>query len=230
MRRCRPGKDPYLLKSVTLPTVPMLEAPRASLVLHAINQGRQAMTTYGRLERRSFCFLLAVSLILTTAGCSKVPRQYVWMSERGVTLSDLVADPEKYHGKVMLLGGTIIEQEANEQYLWLRLRNRPLDQDYTPHLPADLSGLEAGCYWVMVEKNKLPQTYHEWGRMTVAGRVTGSMRFQTEPVLALLYVRGWGVDGKHAGVWEHDDPNYMPAAPGGISEFPNAPSVSPRPR
>ena len=188
------------------------------------------MPPYGRLRRGSFCVLLAVGLTLAAAGCSKVPRQYVWMSERGATLSDLVADPEKYDGKVMLLGGTLIEEEASEQYLWLRLRNRPLDQDYTPQLPSDRSGLEAGCYWVMVEKNKLPQTYREWGRMTVAGRVTGTTRFQTEPVLALLYVRGWGVDGKHAGIWEHADPNYMPTAPGGRSEFPNAPGVSPRPR
>jgi len=57
------------------------------------------MTTCGRLQRGSFCFLPAVSLTLAAVGCSKVPRQYVWMSERGATLSDLVADPEKYHAK-----------------------------------------------------------------------------------------------------------------------------------
>ncbi|NGZ11245.1 MAG: hypothetical protein CV088_18035 [Nitrospira sp. LK70] len=184
------------------------------------------MTTCGRLQGRSFCFLLAVSLTLAAAGCSKVPRHYVWMSERGATLTDLMADPQKYDGKVMLLGGTLIEEEANEQYLWLRLRNRPLDQDYAPQLPSDRSSLEAGCYWVMVEQNKLPQTYREWGRMTVAGRVTGTTRFQTEPVLALLYVRGWGVEGKHAGVWEHADPNYIPTPPGG-TKYPNAPGAAP---
>lgn len=188
------------------------------------------MTTCDRFQGWSFYFLLAVSLILAVAGCSKVPRQYVWMSERGATLTDLMTDPGRYDGKVLLLGGTMIEEEASDQYLWLRLRNRPLDQDYTPHLPADLGGDEAGCYWVMVEKNKLPHTYRGWGRMTVAGRVTGTTRFHTEPVLALLYMRGWGVDGKDAGVWEHVDPNYRPTAPGGISEFPNAPGVSPRPR
>ncbi|MDF0667515.1 MAG: Slp family lipoprotein [Nitrospira sp.] len=188
------------------------------------------MTTCGRLQRGSFCFLLAVSLTLAAGGCSKVPRQYIWMSERGATLTDLMADPEKYDGKVLLLGGTLIEEEANEQYVWLRLRNRPLDQDYAPQLPLDRNGPEAGCYWVMVEQNKLPQTYREWGRMTVAGRVTGTTRFQTEPVLALLYVRGWGVEGKHAGVWEHVNPNYAPAPPGGISTVPKAPGVAPRQR
>jgi hypothetical protein len=152
------------------------------------------------------------------------------MSERGATLTDLMADPEKYQGKVMLLGGTPVEEEATEEYLWLRLRNRPLDKNYAPQLPAAPSGSEAGLYWVMVDKNKLPETYREWGRMTVAGRVTGTTRFQTEPVLALLYVRGWGVEGKHAGVWEHVNPNYMPTSPGGIGRYPNAPGFSPGPR
>jgi starvation-inducible outer membrane lipoprotein len=180
------------------------------------------MITCGRLQRRAFCVLLAVNLTLAAAGCSKVPRHYVRMAERDATLTDLVAHPEKYDGKVVMLGGTLIEEEANEQYIWLRLKNRPLDQDYMPNRPADLSGSEAGSYWVAVEKNQLPQTYREWARMTVAGRVTGTTRFETEPVLALLYVRGWGVDGKHHGVWEHADPNYQPTLPGG-SRYPNAP-------
>ena len=181
------------------------------------------MTAYGQLQRRLFCLLLAISLTLAAAGCSNVPRRYVRMAERDVTLTDLVASPEKYQGKMVLLGGTLIEEEANEEYLWLRLKNRPLDQNYKPHLPAELSGPEAGFYWVTVEKNKLPPTYRSWARMTVAGRVTGATRFETEPVLALVYVRGWGIDGKHHGVWEHVNPNYVPGPPGG-SKYPNLPS------
>lgn len=181
------------------------------------------MTAYGQLQRRVFCLLLAISLTLAAAGCSNVPRRYVWMAERDVTLTDLVANPEKYQGKMVLLGGTIIEEETNGDYLWLRLKNRPLDQDYTPHLPAEPNGPEAGSYWVTVEKNKLPQTYQSWARMTVAVRVTGTTRFKTEPVLALVYLRGWGSDGKHHGVWEHIDPNYVLGPPGG-TKHPNLPS------
>lgn len=191
------------------------------------------MITCGRLLWGFFCFLLAISLTLAATGCSKVPRYssvpryYILKAERGATLSDLVADPERFHGKVVLLGGTIIEEEAHEQYLWLRLKNRPLDQDYIPHPPANLSGLEAGCYWVMVEKNELPQAYRDWARVTVAARVTETTKFKTEPVLALLYVRGWGISGKSAGVWEHIDPNYVPTLPGG-TRYPNAPRYAPR--
>ncbi|HSA86705.1 MAG TPA: Slp family lipoprotein [Nitrospira sp.] len=169
-----------------------------------------------------FCFLLGISLALTAAGCSKVPRYYILKAERGATLSDLMADPGRFHGKVVLLGGAIIEEEANEEFLWLRVKNRPLDQDYVPQLPANQSGLEAGYYWVIVEKNQLPPTYRNWARMTVAGRVTETTRGQAEPVLALLYVRGWGISGKQGGVWEHINPNYVPGPPGG-SRYPNMP-------
>jgi hypothetical protein len=74
----------------------------------------------------------------------------------------------------------------------LRIRNRPLDQDYVPHLPIDMDGPEGGYYWVMVAKQQLPPEYRQWVRMTVAGRVTGTQRYENEPVLWLLYVRGWG--------------------------------------
>jgi starvation-inducible outer membrane lipoprotein len=83
-------------------------------------------------------------------GCANVPRHYVQMAEPGTTLTVLTAHPEMYRGKVVLLGKTIIEEEENEQYLWLHLTNRPLDQDYIPHCPADLDGPEAGFYWVVV--------------------------------------------------------------------------------
>jgi outer membrane lipoprotein len=157
---------------------------------------------------------MIVAVGLTAVGCSKVPRHYVRMAEPDATLTDLVAHPEKYRGKVVLLGGALIEEEATEQYLWLRLKNRPLDQDHMPHRPADMSGSEAGSYWVLVAKEKLPPQYHKWARITVAGRVTGARRLETEPVLALLYVRGWGVSGDHDGVWDSlTDRNYSPSLP-----------------
>lgn len=172
------------------------------------------MRSWNRIQQWVLSCAVIAGVALTTGGCSKVPRHYVRMAEPDATLTDLVAHPEKYRGKVVLLGGTLIEEEANEQYLWLRVNNRPLDQDYMPHRPADLSGPEAGSYWVLVTKDKLPKNYHKWARMTVAGQVTGTMRLKTEPVLALLYVRGWGISGDHDGVWDSlTDHNYSPSLP-----------------
>jgi len=117
---------------------------------------------------------MAITMAVVLWGCANVPRHYVRMAEPGTTLTALTAHPEMYRGKVVLLGGTIIEEEENEQDLWLHLTNRPLDQDYIPHRPADMDGPEAGSFWVVVAKQQFPREYRQWARMTVVGRVTGT--------------------------------------------------------
>lgn len=174
------------------------------------------MPSHHRVYRWTADLTLAVTVTLALWGCSAVPRRYLWIAEPGVTLTRLSSDPRPYVGKVVLLGGTITEQDEKEQFLLLRLKNRPLDQDYKPHRPADSESTEAGSYWVMVPKQQVPPKYRDWARATVVGRVTGEQRFQNEPVLMLLYMRGWGASGGHAGLWENINPNYVPSVPGGI--------------
>ena len=176
------------------------------------------MTPFAWLLQRSACFAMAITMAVVLWGCANVPRHYVRMAEPGVTLTQLIAHPDNYRGKVVLLGGTIIEEKENEQDLWLHLRNRPLDQDYIPHRPIDMNGPEAGSYWVVVAKQQFPREYPQWGRMTVVGRVTGTQLYETEPVLSLLYVRGWGLSSAHHGVWENVNPNYILSTPGGIKK------------
>jgi hypothetical protein len=52
--------------------------------------------------------------------------------------------------------------------------------------------------------------------MTVVGKVTDMQRFETEPVLSLLYVRGWGISSAHDGFWKNFDPSYIPSVPKSI--------------
>jgi starvation-inducible outer membrane lipoprotein len=165
---------------------------------------------------RCECAAMALITTLTLVGCSNVPRRYLLMAERDTTLTTLTTNPDRYDRKVVVLGGTMIEEEVLEGYQLLRIKNRPLDQDYVPHRPPVLDGPEAGYYWLMVGKGQLPPSYRHWARMTVVGRVIGKQR-QTEPVLSIIYVRGWGVSGAHDGIWEHADPNYLPSIPGGLT-------------
>ena len=176
------------------------------------------MIRKARLPLWSGYAAIALSLVVSlSVGCSNVPRYYLLRAEPDTTLSMLTARPENYVGKMVVLGGTIVEEEENAGFLWLRIHNRPLDQDYLPHRPADVSGPDAGRYWLIVGKGQLPAKYRKWARMTVVGRVTDGQRFGTEPVLALVYVRGWGMSAEHDGVWKHVDPNYMPTVPRSIS-------------
>src|SRR5262245_30947955 len=86
------------------------------------------------LERCGW-LVLTISLLCASLSCSPLPRKYLHQAEPGVTLTDLVTNPDMYRGKVVILGGTIVEEKQDRGQLWLRMRNRPLDEDYHPHRP-----------------------------------------------------------------------------------------------
>jgi len=152
--------------------------------------------------------LLIVGVGLLAAwsgGCGGgvIPSQYLKQAEPGITLTKLSKDPLAYRGKVVILGGVIVEQKPGDNRVWLRVKNRPLDEDYVPHIPVVKEGPEAGYYWVMVMRKDLPQDYHSWSRITVVGRLTGGkIAFDVEGmdekiqniILSALYLRGWGKD------------------------------------
>ena len=74
--------------------------------------------------------ILGLALLLPS--CSPIPREYIHQSERGVTLSALVSEPNRYQGKIVILGGVIVEEKEEGDQVFLRLKNRPLDKDYVP--------------------------------------------------------------------------------------------------
>lgn len=167
--------------------------------------------------------MLAVTLICIPLGCSPLPRQYLRQAEPGVTLTTLVTHPDRYRGKVVALGGVIVEEKQDGNRLWLRMKNRPLDEDYRPHRPAQTDGLEAGHYWVVVTREKIPASYRKWARVTVVGQVSGVTPIEApkdpagEPVLSAMYLRGWGGSSHDENAWEEFvDPNYLPRTPSGI--------------
>ncbi len=139
----------------------------------------------------------ALGLLILT-GCGSLPSRYVQQAEPGVTLTALTESPEVYRGKTVILGGVVVEQRQEGRRLWLHLKNRPLDKDYRPHRPSDTTGPEAGLYWVMVQNaSTLPPKWRQWARVTVVGRVADSPELTppiesgTEPVLTLVFLRGW---------------------------------------
>ena len=140
-----------------------------------------------------------------SVGCGGgvIPSQYLKQAEPGITLTKLSKDPLAYRGKVVVLGGVIVDQKQGDNRVWLRVKNRPLDGDYVPHIPVTKAGPEAGYYWVMVMRENLPKDYHNWSRITVVGRLTGGkIALDVEGmdekiqniILSALYLRGWGKD------------------------------------
>ena len=69
--------------------------------------------------------------------------------------------------------------------------------------------------WKRWSREQLPSRYRHWVRITVVGRVIGTAN--QEPVLLLMYVRGWAHSGQNEDVWETViDPAYMPVIPEGL--------------
>ena len=162
-------------------------------------------------------------LLLTQGACSStVPRKYRKQIEPGVTLTALANHPGTYAGKIVVLGGVIVEERRADKQVWLHLKNRPLDVDYEPHRDASGVETESGHYWIIMSADTLPPSYKDWARLTVVGRViqpnggkdgTAPKDGPAEPILGALYLRGWGY-GLEQHSWEASlDANYLTTSP-----------------
>ena len=77
---------------------------------------------------------------------------------------------------------------------------------------------------VVSNASALPPHWKHWARVTVVGRVTSptevasSIDSTGEPVLTLLFMRGWTMgQAQQGGAWEESvDANYLLSVPGGI--------------
>ena len=167
-------------------------------------------------RQRSWAHMLLLSGCVLTS-CSTLPSKYIEQAEPGVTLTKLAASPpEQFRNKVVILGGVLVKEREQAGRVWLHLRNRPLDNHYQPHRPISLDGPEAGYFWVTAATHEqLPTRYRKWARMTVVGRVIGTA--ENEPVLMLMYMRGWDTSGSNHDGWEEStDPAYLPTIPEGL--------------
>lgn len=157
---------------------------------------------------------ILMSALCMIVGCTAVPRKYLQEADSTLRFSWLAATPELYQGRLVVLGAVIVSEKVQAGDLWLHVKNRPLDEKYRPQLPPSTNDHEAGWYWLVVKKrHTLPSSYHHWADMTIVGRVIG-IGPEGQPILTLLYARGWGMDPEHDGVWEHSvDENYGARTP-----------------
>lgn len=181
------------------------------------------------LVSRGWVVWMAILMVeMDFSACSTIPSKYVKQAEPGVTLTLLTSRPEAYHGKVVVLGGAVVSQSDEDGRTWLLMRNRPLDADYVPHMPASVNDSEAGAYWVVVPQEGPLKNYQNWSRLTVVGRVSDERPTKPEPgsgkepVLVGLYMRvwggGWGGYGAREDVWaDNKAAGYLPNAPKPLS-------------
>ena len=160
--------------------------------------------------------ILILFALCLTLGCSPIPSKYLKQVDPSVTLTTVKRNPAYYQNRLVLLGGVIMEEETKDGLLWLHVENRPLDQDFRPQLPPSANDPESGWYWIVVDANaKFPANHRHWADMTVVGRVAGAGPAK-EPILRMVFARGWGLKAEHDGLWEGPfDINYAPMVPSG---------------
>jgi len=168
-------------------------------------------------------WIIAAALLaggLSACGGEAIPKQYLKQADTDVTLTQLSKNREAYQDRVVILGGVIAMGQEVDGRLWFWVKNRPLDADYVPHIPVTNEGPEAGHYWVVAERDKVPPGYSDWARLTVVGRVIGSQtgrEGQTtgeEVVLSALYLKGWDRRMGGYGIRETDDSGGAGSAAG----------------
>ena len=121
-------------------------------------------------------YLIFISLImvtLATPGCApRVPREVVTRVTWDGDFSTLRENPQEYRNEFVIFGGRIISTDNYEDRAEITVLQLPLDNAQRP-----IPGRETQGRFLIVSDTFLdPETYSRGEMVTVAGRVTGSVR------------------------------------------------------
>lgn len=150
---------------------------------------------------------VGLNLAACASKASPIPSQYRDRIDQNITYGALRNQPEGYQGKVVALGGVIVNARPDEKgRTWMFVRNRPLDAELEPHIPVSRDEQEA--FWAIVDQQQLKANFKMWARITVIGRVSNESPAQLgaewkkgkEPVVETLFLHGWEGFGSYAPV------------------------------
>ncbi len=122
---------------------------------------------------RNSKFLIVMALMIAAlAGCAPViSKDTLATVDRGIKFEDVVKDPGPYAGKNVVFGGTIINVENTESRTVLEVVQQGMNSQLNPVYTDE----SAGRFLVDFPGFKDPAIYSIGKRLTVAGRVKGSL-------------------------------------------------------
>ncbi len=111
-----------------------------------------------------------MGLLLFVMACAPaISRESLKQVDPGVSFQELVKDPERYQGKVILAGGRIMSAVTREGESWVEVLQQPLDWRQKP-LDTDIS---YGRFLVLFPGFVDPAIYTAGKKITVVGEVQG---------------------------------------------------------
>ena len=160
----------------------------------------------------SFALYVLIFFVLGGfTGCAPViSKQLRKEAGEPVPFEALLMRTEDYKGRVVIIGGYILETVNEPEGSWLTVLQSPLDSQNRPAS----SDLSKGRFLVRSKEFLDPVVYSKERRITVGGQVTGSQERQLGslayqyPVIEAKEIHLWPKEEEHMGPYY--DPWYYP--------------------
>ena len=144
-----------------------------------------------------FVLPLGCLAVLFTS-CATVPSEFTKQIDQDLTFTDAKRAPERFRGKILLLGGTVSERTDLPGMTQMRIYEHEVDSRYRP----DVGGPSAGEFLVVVRPPVDPAQYPAGALVTVVGKLTGVEPMADRgplPSFDALYLRSWGLPSLSGG-------------------------------
>jgi len=124
------------------------------------------------MKRALSLIMLAAALAASVAmGCAPpFPKELLDKVEKNLSFSELNKAPESHTGKMMMVGGTIVDMKNLKEGSQMEVLQKPLDGEGQPAL-TDETG---GRFLVVTQTYLDAAVFHRGRSVTIIGEVTGS--------------------------------------------------------
>jgi outer membrane lipoprotein len=154
--------------------------------------------------------VLSLLVVLLIAGCASqrvVPDELEPLVDRAVTFAEVVAAPESYQGRVLVLGGEVLKAKRLKDGTQIELLQLPLDKNERPILDRQQS---QGRFFAIQPEFLDPATIVAGTKMTIVGEVSGAKTDHLDDVEYRYPV----VIVKHLHTWQEQSQEYVRPRPG----------------
>ena len=153
------------------------------------------MRTYWDTVRRSvfIASMLCTLVILLNACTPVISPQLMEQVDRNLTYGSLASRPDEAKGKIVLLGGTIVQTVPKPEETEIEVVQKQISSSGEPYLTDN----SEGRYLVVINRFLDPAIYRSGRDITVAGEVQGSAVrrlgeiYYRYPVIAALEIYLW---------------------------------------
>ncbi len=123
--------------------------------------------------------MLTALLLLASCG-PPFPKELLAQVDRAVVFPDLQKEPDRYRGRLLLLGGVIVETKNLRDGTQIEVLQRPLDGRGRPE-QTDATG---GRFLILTDRFHDAAVFHRGREVTVVGEAAG---LRTQPLGEVEY-------------------------------------------